>query len=47
MANFVPMPTSPCMATIGGAGAGTLVSQSRGSYINTNCEIQAWLRQYL
>lgn len=41
MTNFVPFPTSPCMATIGGSGAGAGFGFSfAGSYINENCEIQ-------
>src|SRR5690606_32805338 len=41
MANFVPMPTSPCMATIGGSGAASGIGISiAGSYVNENCEIQ-------
>lgn len=40
MATFIPMPTAPCMATIGGSGAGAGFGFSlSGSYINENCEI--------
>lgn len=36
---FVPTPTSPCMATIGGSGMGPGIGISiAGSYINENCE---------
>jgi hypothetical protein len=47
MANFTPMPSANCMATVGGAGAGPGIGVSiSGSYINEECEIRETSRNF-